>query len=439
MTSCLDSKYPDKIFNSGRYGNPFLNLLILYFIFSIAYYYFSLTLGETVLFGGQDFFFRSWRGRPVGQFLSFISYCVVPFYIIKKYAQFNSTRRIIERAIVIATIILLYYGFIQQVCYLLGLPVTGRDLYEGRVVTEKIEGIHLLRFYSLGGEPRDLGCFMIGAILFYMYFNYGEKNKSFSKINIINILLMIVAFLLTSSTTAFIVLFLSIIVLMLDFVYFKRTKYTIGLVLISIIIISILISSELILVVGARTIGYYEALSGYLKDPYSIPPEIIRVQSSSVSILMYFMTLPDQSLITWLFGYGYGNFSAGIYDILGTYFHWDIIEDGTLINAGFYFFRLFVECGILGILIYVMMFFYILKINNRMCRFYRRANNRIEYNKTLLLRYAFFVFFVSNAISISFYYYIIMGIIIGKFNSVINSNKRNSYRIVPDLMDTPKS
>lgn len=415
---CLDTRYIDGIFKSGVYSNPFLNLLILYFICSILFYYVSLCSGHSILFGDNDFFFRSWKGRPIGQFLSFITYGVVPFYITKKYAQDRSARKIIERTIVSVTIVLIYYGVIQQVCFYLGLPVTGRDLFEGRIAAENIMGKWFLRFYSLGGEPRHFGGFIIGALMFYIFVNYGKKGLFYK----LNICLIIASFLLTFSTTCFVIAFFSIMAIIIDSIYHRRSRYSIKLFLICLTIAAILFSTGAIPIVAGKSMKYYEAFKHFITGPDIYAPRQLVTQAPNLSIIYYFKNITSLNPLNLFFGYGYGNFLSGINDILIGYFDWDIVRDGKITSPSFYLFWLFVECGLMGILIYTMLFLHTLKLSEKLLRYYKRID-RIEYQKTLFLRYSFIIFFISNLFQISFYYFIIMGLIIGKLNSVTASKK----------------
>lgn len=426
MNACLDRRYLNKIFRPGVYSNPFLNLLLIYFLFSILFYYISLTLGETVLFGGKDFFFRSWKGRPIGQLISFMTYAVIPFFVIVKYSQDEKKRLIIEKTLVLTTILLLYYGYFQMISFYFGLPVTGRDLYEGRFAAERIMGIVFLRFYSLGGEPRSFGGFIVGAMVFYGYFNYGKKGFFYK----FNIILMFAALLLTFSTTAFIILFSSAVALMIDLIGKRRIKQIFKYLLISSLIITVLFSTGLINIIGARTFSAYNAYVRYFQNfEAGVHTNIshgVTSQSEYTSAIFYFTHLTDISPINLLFGFGYGNFATGIFSIMKEYFNYDIVQMGFIPDAGFYAYSFFVECGIIGSLILLKMYFYTLKLNNRLLRFYKKNDNVMEYRKTLMLRYTFIVFFVSNAISISFYYFIIMGLITGKFLGVYNSSLKTN-------------
>jgi hypothetical protein len=56
--------------------------------------------------------------------------------------------------------------------------------------------------------------------------------------------------------------------------------------------------------------------------------------------------------------------------------------------------------------------------------------------------FAYFLFFFYEIIYLYLFFkreqFIIMGIIIGKYNNVVNSNERNNYVVVPNLIHKPK-
>ena len=426
MNICIDQKYFNKIFNSQN-SNPYIPLLLIYFLFSMLYYYFSLSLGKTVMFGSGDFFFRSWRGRPIGQFLSFLSYGIIPYYLIKKYAEDNSRRKVIEKTIIISMIFLLYYGYLQQVFYHLGFSVTGRDLIEGRIPAYSFRGTTILRFYSLGGEPRDFGGFIIGGILFYWYYCYG-RTTLFSKINIF---LLFVAFLLTASTSSYLMVCFILPVIAIDFLFLnngrintKFIKYASGFSFL--IVVAFLIFSDIGLALMSRTIRYYEAFTHIFGDKFGNANLTLTSQSVDLAIVPYLTNIANTNFLNILFGFGYGNFLTGVYDILKDSFNYDIISTSQFTDARSYVIKLFVECGIIGTSIFLMILFYTLKLSKKLVRFYKNTN-RDEYYRMLILRYVFIVFCVSNAIQTSFYYFIIMGIIIGKYNSMFFT-RENGHR-----------
>ena len=423
---CLDTKYYNKILKSDIYKNKYLKLLVLYFIFATWLYYVYLVFDKIVLFGNKDFFFRNWKGRPIGQFLSFISYGFIPFLLTQAYAKDNLKQRIIEKTIIFTTLFLVYYGIIQQISFILSLPVTGRDLYEGKVAAESIPSISrgLLRFYSLGGEPRHFGGFIIGALFFYKYFTLGRKSRS-SKINLF---FMITSLFLTLSATVFIIAICSLIAIMLDSICNRRLKYISNFMLILLFILIVLFSTGLFSTVTYKARQYYESYTYYLEKPHIDVPYMVKVQSTRFSIIQYFKRLHELNLVNVIFGFGYGNFSTGISKILKEDYDRDIVEDGQIPDASFYMYRIIVECGFFGTFLYMMLYFYTLKLNSKLLRFCIDINDKNAFKRNLYLRFSFITFFISSALSLSFYYFIIMGIIIGKLNYIEMSK---SKKIMP--------
>ncbi len=417
MNVCIDKSYFNKIFNTAK-SNPYVSILLIYFLFSILYYYFSLSLGKVVIFGSGDFFFRSWRGRSIGQFLAFLTYGIIPYYLVKKYAGDNSKRKVIEKTLAISIIVLLYYGYFQQISYYLGFPVTGRDLIEGGLPTLSLWGAKILRFYSLAGEPRDFAGFIIGGILFYWYYCYG-KITFFSKISI---LLMGLAFLFTVSTSGYLIFLISAIVIIADMIFLNKIKinknfikYALGF---SLLIIVLFVLSDTGSALLARTKRYYELFVHHLGNKSSDVSSILKSQSSDLVTIYYLKDIVNRDIVNILFGSGYGNFLTPVYDILKDSFNRNVALIPQLADTRSYMMKILIECGVIGTAIYFLMVLYPLNINKKLIRFYKN-NNRNEYYKMLILRYTFIVFFVSGAIHTSFYYFIIMGIIIGKYNSVV--------------------
>lgn len=416
-SACLDLRYFDKLFRSRKFRNPFVFWLFAYFILSIIYYYILVVLGETLLFAHEDVFFRNWQGRPIAQILVFISYALIPFYITKKYAQDDRSRRFIERALAAAALFVLYYGCFQLISYAFGFPVTGRNIFEIRDLgNTELWGINFYRVNSLAGEPRDYGSFMAGAVLFYWYFRQGKINW-FAKINTI---LMIITFFLAASTSAFVIAGLSLVFIIIDIIYRKRVrirgkyiKYGILLLL----MILILFQAQIIAKIGIKTAKYYTAISEQIITSEMQP--IAQSQSVDLIIPYYIKDVLVNSPFYLLIGYGYSNFLTPIAEVLINTFDYDIAKDPWFVDTRSYAIKIFVETGLVGLSLYLMMFLYALQLNNKLLAFDRRENNKAEYKKTLLLRYTFIVFFISSAIQTSFYYFIIMGLIIGKLNNAV--------------------
>jgi len=411
-------------FEPLKNSNPFLTLLILYILFSTLQYYAMLAFHETLLFGSQDFFFRSWKGRPLGQLISFLTYGVIPYFILKYFAEDNEKREIIEKAIIITTLFLVYYGIFQQISYYLGWPVTGLDTYNGIVAVYPFDNFTMLRFYSLGGEPRDFGGYILGAMFFYFYCNCGKRSLFFS----INMILMITAFFLTISTSAYICLVLSAIVMFLDSILLKRKKLIKTFFIVSLMLILILTAiqnfTDVINILTERTLRYAEAFFESLRTTGSVHFWVTG-QSPDLSIVYYFVNVDKTDLYQLFFGSGYGNFLTPAADILKEYFNYDPAGDPIFADTRSFGVKILIELGLFGTILYLVALYYPLKLNKVLIRFYSHTD-RVEYYKMILLRYSYIIFCVSNMIHISFFYFIVMAIIVGRYNSFVKS-KENEF------------
>lgn len=418
MNVALDVKYLSK-FRIGKYSNPYIPFLLVYFLFSISYYYINVSLGTTILFGSEDFFTRNWMGRPIVQFISFFTYGIIPFYLIKRYAMDRMARKVIERTIVFCTLLLVYYGFLQQAFFYLGLPIAGMNAYIGRTAGLAVGDLSFMRFYSLGGEPREFGGFIIGALFFYVYYRYGKATRFFK----FNVGLMIAAFLLTFSTSAFLIAAVSLIVIVLDTLFYRKGRIKFRYLVLSVLIFVLLMQTPFFSIVGDRTVRYYEIISSRLEGETG-QGYLLSAQSLNFVIVPYLKQTVQESPLHLLIGHGYGNFLTPTAGILKEHFDYDIVKDAHFSDTSSFLVKILVEGGIIGALIYLRIFIHTLWLNNKLLFFYKKNNNRHGYYKTLMLRFAFIVFFISSAIQISFYYFIVMALIIARLNSVVKAESR---------------
>jgi len=421
MNICLDIKYFNKVFRSGVYRNPYIPLFFFYILFSIVYYFILVALGQTVLFGAEESFFRNWQGRPFAQLLSFFTFGFIPFYIVKRYAERSDTRKLIERTFVAVILLLLWYGVFQQVSHALGFPVTGRNIFEiGRPITHTVGGVQLLRFYSLGGEPKQMGSFLVGAIFFYAYARYGAMTWRTK----FNLLLMVVAFLLTLSMSAYVAMALALGVMLADILYRKRVRIRMKHVkdaLIVGLIVWILVSVGFLYKFTERPRVYVESIVSTFGRPteaYSL----VATQSLDLVFLYYIVTIPERSPLYLVFGYGYANYLTPTVGLIQKYFKIDFLGEGTFPDSTSFLIKLVVEGGLVAVLLYGMIFLYTLRLNGKLLALWRSKHDREAYNKALFLRLAFIAFFVAGAVQTSYYYFIVMGIMIGKLNSVVKEN-----------------
>lgn len=424
----LDVRFARAFTRSGGYRNKYVTYLLFYFLISILYYYMLVVSGKTVLFAaGETFFLRNWQGRPFAQLLSVVTYGMIPFFLVQYYAQSDRMRKNIERALNGATLVLIWFALVQLISYaIFRSPIVGRFFFDASYIDLgyfEIFGIPFYRVNSLGAEPRDFGTFLLGAMPFYLYTRYGQMNKFV----VINVLLMSLAFFLATSTSAFFALGIFLALIFADAIYRRRAhirlkyfKYGFAVAF----IIFVAFYSQFIGKISERTVFHYEGLAVQLKTSEIQP--IVQEHGVDLAVLFYILDIHNVPLEHIMFGYGYSNFVTPIANILKQRFNQTLERTGVL-NPNLYLAKLFLEGGIIGIVIYLMVFIYTLKLNSKLLRFFRAQKDLLGYNKALLLRFAFIGFFVAGAIQLSYYYFIPMGLIVGWLNGV--KKESNGRRI----------
>lgn len=395
-----------------RLTNSTLQVLLVYLLLSVTYYYALAAFDVGIRFGTADSFFRSWRGRPLAQFTTLLTFGVVPYLLTRRYATDVRRRNAIGMALVGATAVLLAYGYAQQLAFYLGLPVTGRLLYEGAGVGQRLPaysvgGITLLRFYSLGGEPRDYGTFIIGGALFFAAWTMDTRWP----LKRASIVALGVSFFLTASTTAFIALSLTGAFALLDATRhgWLRAK-TVGAAIVFVTtVVALFFLTKAGGVLGARSVDYWHAIQtlGEHREEYSL---LLKAQSSDLSVLFYVLDLPRLPAHHLFFGHGFGNFSSGVSGILQHYFGYDIMREGMLEESRSYAVKLLVETGIVGLSLFAALFARTLRASAKLVR---TALSKEARTRQILLRYAYVGFFVAGMIQVSFFHFIVMGLIDG--------------------------
>lgn len=429
MNICVDFHYLRNFFHSGRSRNVYVLYFFVYTLFSIGYYYLLVASEKTLLFGaGEASFLRNWRGRPLAQLLALITYGIIPFYLVRYYAQYERARRSIERVFTWAILLLTYFACTQVITYIIfRVPLMGRQLLEYKYDLGAIDifGLPFYRVNSLAGEPRDFGAFLLGAILFYAYVYSGRMNL-FTKATLF---IMILAFFLTTSNSALLALGIFLIIAIVDIVQrrrirlrFKYIKYLIVLVLIGIVVFR----TQIVDSVGKRSVLMYEAIVAQLQTQETQP--VAREQTSNIVILYYLLNIFGGSPVSLLFGSGYSNFITPVADLYRSYFNREVEDVGILTSDSFAG-RIFIEEGIVGLALYGMMGYRTLQINGKLLAFFKKRKDRQGYQKALLLRFAFLAFFIAGSVQISYYYFIIMGLIIGWLNGALRMEKDASVRV----------
>ena len=371
MSICIDARYFYRVFRSGKYSNEYVFYFLAYTLFSIVYYYLLVASGKTILFGaGETAFFRNWRGRPFAQLIALVTYGIIPFYLVRYYSQQERFRRSIERVFIWAVLLLTYFACVQVITYIIfKAPLIGRQLLEYKYDLGAVEifGIPFYRVNSLGGEPRDFGAFLLGAIPFYGYVRYGRMSV-FSKISI---LVMILAFFLTTSNSAFLALGIFLAVIVLDVAYrrkirirFKYFKYA----LVAFGLGIILFRAQIIEIVGKRSVTMYEAIIAQFQTKETQP--VASEQTSNIVVLYYLLHISDQSPAAILFGSGYSNFITPVAELYRVYFNRSVEDTGILTSDSFIA-KLIVEGGMVGVVLYGMMFYRTLQLNGKLLAIFK--------------------------------------------------------------------
>jgi hypothetical protein len=411
-TKCLFPHSRVLAADPGVPSNRVLAVLVAYLALSVVYYYAMLTYGQSVPFGTAESFFRSWRGRPVAQLLSFLTYGVAPYLLIRRYAALPQRRRTIGGALVAATLLLVAYGCLQQLFFQAGLPVSGRLLYEGagesaRLATYRAGGVMMLRFYSLGGEPRDYGTFIIGATLFYVAWRYRRAN-----IFRATVAALVGSFFLTLSTSAFLAFAIFALIATVDATKQGWVRVgTVGRIALAILFVAgIFVLTDSGSLVLARSLRYVEAIRtvGAHRAEYAA---LLRAQAGDLGALFYLIDLPDLPLHRILFGYGFGNFTSGMSQIVLRLFDYDIVREGTLEDARAFAIKLLIETGVVGIAAFLALFLRTLRVSRRLIDAAKTPDERV---RRVALRYAYMAFFVAGMIQTSFYHFVVMGLIDGE-------------------------
>jgi hypothetical protein len=391
-----------------KYVDPSMLRWTVFLVVSLAWYYIQIGFGHGLRFADADSFFRSWRGRPLGLFFSYASYAIIPYLLVRRYAAEVQHRRLIETALGYAIFLLVWYGYFQQGSFLLGLPTTGRLLYEGgaegmRLPTYGVAGLSLLRFYSLGGEPRDYGTFALGALLFFLYWREDRGIRTR-----LTAAALAVSFFLTMSTSAFAAALLFMVLAVVDavvqgFVSFKAVVRTFGYGLLAAVVIIGTAAEQLF---GERTLEYIRAISSLAEnsDDYMW---LLRTQAIDLVGPLYLIDLPSQGLVHAAIGHGLGNYGSGAADLMLRYFRIDIAAETMLEDSRSVLMKTIVEGGLVGVALLGGLFVATLRQSLRLVARATGADRRRE----IFLRYAYVAFFAAAMIQTSHYHFVLMAII----------------------------
>lgn len=396
--------------------NPFVFYLFVYFLLSIAYFYLLVSLGKVVyVSGGGELFFRSSFWRPFVQLLSFSTYGLIPYILVQYFARDERLRARIERVFLWAVGLLVGYAYVQILAYIfLGSPLTGRQFFESVLDLGYVSifGIPFYRVNSLAAEPRDFGSLLVGALPFYLALRSGRLDR----FGLLAILLTLFVLLLTTSTSALLTAVLTLVVIFFDQLGHTRVRIRVKHLRVAAataVLAVFAFFSQIVEALSSRTRMILHAILDQLATGQAQP--IAQDQTFNLIIVYYLLNLFDVAPLQLLVGAGYSNFITPLAGLLKQYFSYTVDDAGILTPDSFAI-KLFIEGGIVGLAIYGLMFFYTLKLNSRLLGLFRTRQDWNAYRKALWLRFSFIAFFISGAVQISYYYFIVMGLIVGWLN-----------------------
>jgi hypothetical protein len=338
---------------------------------------------------------------------------------VQYYAQRAALRQKLERALTAALLIIVYFGIVQVGWYAaFGVPLIGRVFLErpldlGAVT---IAGIPLYRVHSLAGEPRDLGTLMVGALPFYLYARVAARRRWTV---LVNAGLLVALFLLTMSSSAYLVGVLTIGAILLDALVRKRKPLRPRHVAYGCAVLAVcvaLVYGQVIRGVTTRTVAMVDAIRAQV-TLHAVQPLAVE-QATNVVALYYLLTITDVPLHIVLFGAGYSNFITPTAELLERYFGRSF-GAGDIPTADAFAVKLLMEGGLVGVVLYALLCIGTLRLNGKLLAHFRSRGDRDGYRRALLLRYAFIGFFIAGAIQISYFMFIVMGLMIGWVNEVL--------------------
>lgn len=412
--------HPGRRWFRGR-ENRYVYWIASYFALSIAYYYALVWLGETVRFaeGTETSFFRNWRGRAIAQYLVFCTYGVAVYVVTRAYAQRAAARKLMERFFIGSTLLIIAYGYVQQLAYQVArTPLTYRTLGDDTLTTAGPNDL-FLRFYSLAGEPRDLGTFMVGAVCFYVAARVGD----FRVRTVAAIMLMVLAFLLSISTSAFAAALLALVLIACDAVWRVRATIVIrfrapkrivgtGIALLLIVVTGIAVGAASVII--ERPIQYWHDVTTDIREQQQNPSVLSQAQAPDIMLIPYVIEALRTQPSVLVLGYGYSHFLNPLsVTVLREYFAFDALTYPGFYDARSYLNKVVVETGFVGALFFLLLFVRTLHLNSMLRAHLRATGDTVGMRKALWMRVTYIAFFSSAMVHISFYHFFILGLMVG--------------------------
>lgn len=385
-----------------------LSTFLVYCLFSIVQVYcilgFTGGLQGYAAAGNSAYtsIFRSQFVWPIVQFISLLVSAVVPCIFIAGLPPgiYLKAARILNYSM----LVLVFYGFIQFFIYQVsGIRINRMLLHATGTPNINFAGIDVLRIYSLVGEPKMYGTYLIGTILFYIPFAIRSIKYKFVVVSILFSLLM------SFSTSAY----LGLVIIVLGFAVLDIKRAAVFLLFFIFIIAGIYQTQTGKKVLNERVVNRIESLliiSNLMDEGDSEDVSYnVAGRNTDGTLFIYLVNLP-RNIPQALFGVGYGNIAFGINKYMKALFDFKAIEHiGTRLLG----FQILVENGLIGVLFFILILRGGLQYSNQLYSMVSKKFGKQSYHAKLIsgLKYGFLGHFLSALIEVHYTAFIFLGLI----------------------------
>lgn len=364
---------------------------LLFIMFSLSITYFILLHKGGIPDYAYWSIFRNQYAWPITQFISFLVQAIIPALLVM-YLPTSYYPKML-RVIYISIIFFTFYGIIQWILHRMGYSLN---------VMPEIDEISM-RAYSVFAEPKMLGAYLVGSIIFIYYF-VNNPLWRYTLIIISSILLI-----LTLSTSAFISMFFILSFFVLKRINAKKIIIAISLAIILLFIVKNIPYFDFVFQERLwKRVSVLSALGGIGSTKYEIAQYSYGREIDGT--FFYYITNLYQNPVSTIFGYGYGNIGYGIIDLIEKLFtQFDYrLQGNWRVHTRLYFYQLLVETGIIGLILYFLIHLRVYKMVNRFIKLYDKQTIR----SLIALKYSLVAHLISSMVEVHFQSFIFMGTII---------------------------
>jgi len=342
---------PNPGFFLYRYFTRYV-LLLAVASFAGMFVFDTYTLGGLRTYEDSTLIAQALRGqysRPFFEvvilFYYFLYFVVLPRYLIKSQEEF----RYLFKWLIRVLYFMLFFGFLDLVIQLLGWGYIPKHMIQTQA------GYVGERFHAFLGEPRDAFPYLLFCLCF-LYIRRGLVPDS--KVSLLLVTLISLALLCTQSGSGAVGLAFGAIGIAIYFSFRSLRKFVLGIVVVAAVsaltVLSVVLSPRLLLYVDM-----FSDLWDILNTGEKLPVLLGMQSANFLPFWKMWTNLMDFNFVPVFFGSGIGSTSIVNNNLSAAY-----IEDASsqLMNPHAQITRIAYESGIFGFLLYVMVFYYPVKM-----------------------------------------------------------------------------